>query len=163
MDQLDDRIDMEGLPWVRSRVDPPVMADESVDAMRNLDRILLLDAANMIDVRARQSAARPESPWPCSARSLTTGWDHRRVGGGDPHRRRRRPHPIVQRRVRKRTQCRYPRCYPSPRRSVARIASISFSMGAVDVSWNSACTALRSSIAARSASGAAPLPGWASA
>jgi L-alanine-DL-glutamate epimerase-like enolase superfamily enzyme len=43
--------DVEGLAWVRSRVELPVMADESVYGMRDLDRILRLEAADMINVK----------------------------------------------------------------------------------------------------------------
>jgi len=43
--------DVEGLAWVRNRVELPVMADESVYGMRDLDRILRLEAADMINVK----------------------------------------------------------------------------------------------------------------
>jgi len=43
--------DVEGLAWVRARVDLPVMADESVYGMRDLDRVLRLDAADMVNVK----------------------------------------------------------------------------------------------------------------
>jgi len=42
---------VEGLAWVRNRVELPVMADESVYGMRDLDRILRLEAADMINVK----------------------------------------------------------------------------------------------------------------
>ena len=43
--------DVEGLAWVRARVDLPIMADESVYGMRDLDRVLRLDAADMVNVK----------------------------------------------------------------------------------------------------------------
>ncbi len=43
--------DVEGLAWVRARVDLPVMADESVYGMRDLDRVLRLGAADMVNVK----------------------------------------------------------------------------------------------------------------
>jgi len=43
--------DVEGLAWVRSRVELPVMADESVYGMRDLDRVLRLGAADMVNVK----------------------------------------------------------------------------------------------------------------
>ncbi len=43
--------DVEGLAWVRRRVGVPVMADESVYGVRDLDRVLRLDAADMVNVK----------------------------------------------------------------------------------------------------------------
>jgi len=43
--------DVEGLAWVRSRVGLPVMADESLYSLRDLDRVLRLEAADMVNVK----------------------------------------------------------------------------------------------------------------
>lgn len=43
--------DVEGLAWVRERVGLPVMADESLYSLVDLDRILRLDAADSVNVK----------------------------------------------------------------------------------------------------------------
>ncbi len=43
--------DVEGLAWVRERVGLPIMADESVYGIRDLDRVLRLAAADMVNVK----------------------------------------------------------------------------------------------------------------
>lgn len=43
--------DIEGLAWVRERVDLPIMADESIYGLRDLDRILRLKAADLVNVK----------------------------------------------------------------------------------------------------------------
>lgn len=43
--------DVEGLAWVRQRVDTPVVADEAVFAMTDLDRVVRLQAADGINVK----------------------------------------------------------------------------------------------------------------
>lgn len=43
--------DVEGLAWVRSRVGLPIMADESLYGLRDLDRILRLGAADVVNVK----------------------------------------------------------------------------------------------------------------
>ena len=43
--------DVEGLAWVRSRVDLPILADETVFGMSDLDRVLRLGAADAVNVK----------------------------------------------------------------------------------------------------------------
>ncbi|MEP6797182.1 MAG: dipeptide epimerase [Lapillicoccus sp.] len=43
--------DVEGLAWVRSRVGLPVMADEALYSLVDLDRILRLEAADIVNVK----------------------------------------------------------------------------------------------------------------
>ncbi|MEO3938778.1 dipeptide epimerase [Dermatophilaceae bacterium Soc4.6] len=43
--------DVEGLAWVRSRVGLPIMADESLYSVIDLDRILRLGAADLVNVK----------------------------------------------------------------------------------------------------------------
>ena len=42
---------VEGLAWVRARVGLPIMADEALYSLLDLDRILRLDAADMVNVK----------------------------------------------------------------------------------------------------------------
>lgn len=43
--------DVEGLAWVRARVPIPIVADESVYTLRDLDRVIDLDAADGVNVK----------------------------------------------------------------------------------------------------------------
>jgi len=43
--------DIEGLAWVTARVEIPVMADESVYGMRDLERIIRLGAADLVNIK----------------------------------------------------------------------------------------------------------------
>lgn len=43
--------DVEGLAWVRARVGLPIMADESLYSLVDLDRIIRLEAADMVNVK----------------------------------------------------------------------------------------------------------------
>ena len=43
--------DVEGLAWVRARVGLPVMADEAVYSMLDLDRVARLGAADLVNVK----------------------------------------------------------------------------------------------------------------
>jgi L-alanine-DL-glutamate epimerase-like enolase superfamily enzyme len=43
--------DVEGLAWVRARVGLPIMADETVYGMTDLERVIRLDAADAVNVK----------------------------------------------------------------------------------------------------------------
>ena len=76
--------DVEGLAWVRERVGLPVMADESCYGPYDLERIIRLGAADLVNVKLAKCGSLSVGPRHAAASPWRGAAHHRRVDDGEP-------------------------------------------------------------------------------